>query len=538
MPTTRRVSSKISYIMRHSWTVDFRSSAVSQAAALSRAIRDGNFHTLPDLLLEGTTSSSTTTLLCPDDVSDGPPGSSPPTSPSSMGGNVWWEANSRGWTAVHVAAASSASMSVFWWRWILERAAVAAERGATDIHDGCNSRRSDISPMWVAKTDLGQTCIDLFFRTSLCPLPWQRHSLKERARRIRWAMETVCACPRRMSDLREKLDRQEERYCGCQGDQDPRCGLHDNENVGNAVGATQEDDPVSLVLEFWKKLQLLLCTASGRYENQIDETRSYKSNEKYGDFTERHPFESSMISHGRTISVLHLLSSLSWCPEIVGRLVLQLFPGHAQFISPFGGCSGDSAFQTASISSSGSLPLHLWARTQSWRHCHGGSCGSGGNAGTSSSVTADDEHDGQDDPGILRLLCRAYPAAAGIPDPNNYGRLPLHAALVLGKPWDDSARIIFEANPDAVMEHDPYTSLPCFCLPALEAVTVEEQEEMAKQQNRRLSLCWSYISARDKTTALQRASALIDCQRLTTIYQVLRQHPLAVHGLSVADDVA
>jgi hypothetical protein len=128
---------------RSSQTDDFQQSSISLAAAIHKAIRDGEYVQLPDLV----------------------------THPELL-----WEANSTGWTAVHYAA--SHFLPVEWWEWILERAVAvgdAAERFMT------------------CKNALGQSVIDVFLRSYLEPLPWQSIQVKNRSRLLREGSEKVCA---------------------------------------------------------------------------------------------------------------------------------------------------------------------------------------------------------------------------------------------------------------------------------------------------------------------------------------------------------
>jgi hypothetical protein len=281
---------------------------------------------------------------------------------------------------------------------------------------------------------------------------------------------------------------------------------------------SQEDDnPVILVLEFWKKMDLLLyCAYYGRMawslrRNLYEETCT------------------AAIDASRSLSVLpivHLLSSLEWCPNIVAQLAISLFPWQCQ----------QEETQESVI-----FPLHRWARTRTLFHPYQqintmiGMSRVGQQQESDETATASKRQSNQDESGILRILCESCPEAATKPDPSNHNRLPMHSALAIGKPWGENIQVLFTAYPDAIQKSDPRTGLPCFCLPAMGATTAtglereEEIEYTARQlDQQRLALCWSYLSKREKSRALQRAETLLDCQRLTTIYEVLRRHPSAV----------
>ena len=138
---------------------------------------------------------------------------------------------------------------------------------------------------------------------------------------------------------------------------------------------------------------------------------------------------------------------------------------------------------------------------------------------------------------MLPVLCEAYPAAASIPDSDSHGRLPLHTALALGHSWEGTAKHLFDANPSATIRADPLSGLPCFVLAgeSTAPITDQETERVAKElDERNYSLCWSYLPKREKAKALERASLVVECQRLTTMYEVLRRNPSVLEGLADA----
>jgi hypothetical protein len=140
---------------RFSQTDDFQSSSVTAAAAIHKAIRDGEFVHLPDLV--------------------------PEKHPELL-----WEANSStGWTAMHYAA--SHFLPVEWWEWILNRA-VAVE-GAADKFRTC-------------LTALGQSVTDVFLQSYFKPLPWQSIQIQNRSRGVRQGIDKVCASTALQNDVR------------------------------------------------------------------------------------------------------------------------------------------------------------------------------------------------------------------------------------------------------------------------------------------------------------------------------------------------
>ncbi|KAL3914820.1 MAG: hypothetical protein SGILL_005937, partial [Bacillariaceae sp.] len=70
--------------MIQSWTVDYRQSAVSKSSALSKAIRDGDYSALAEAL-QGEESDEA-------------------YNDNKVPPNLMLQANSRGWTPMHVAS--------------------------------------------------------------------------------------------------------------------------------------------------------------------------------------------------------------------------------------------------------------------------------------------------------------------------------------------------------------------------------------------------------------------------------------------------
>lgn len=238
-------------------TTDFRQSAVSAGSCIQRAIRDEDFDLLPDLI---------TDLI------------------------LLWQCNSRGWAAMHVA--SSSQPPVYWWKWLLQKA----------------MRATKPERLYKTKTDMGQTCIDLFVRQSLFPLAWQRHTIQEKADQLRESIQTVCDDSSTtdnqimLVELRERI-----RYSKEQKEE--------NEDFEDHI----ESSPVGIVFQFWKNLELLLCAAH------------------YG------TVDTACFLEMGEIPYLQLLASHSWCPDIAARLLVRLFPEPLPLVRH---------------------PLHVWAKTK------------------------------------------------------------------------------------------------------------------------------------------------------------------------------
>jgi hypothetical protein len=124
-------------------TDDFQSSSVVSAAAIHKAIRDGEYAQLPDLVTKA---------------------------------ELLWEANSNtGWTAMHYAA--SHFLPIEWWEWILVRAVTVD--GASEKFRTCLAA-------------LGQSVVSVFLQSYFDPLPWQSIQIQNRSRGVKQGIEKVC----------------------------------------------------------------------------------------------------------------------------------------------------------------------------------------------------------------------------------------------------------------------------------------------------------------------------------------------------------
>lgn len=115
------------------YSVSYRVSAISSVSSIHKAIRDGDFVTMKELL------EANPSLLT--------------------------EPNSIGWTSLHFCAASP-DIPVETWAWVLQR-----------VPPGLD--------ILMLRTDNGQNCVDHFFRLFLNPLEWQRHEVKEAAKDLK-----------------------------------------------------------------------------------------------------------------------------------------------------------------------------------------------------------------------------------------------------------------------------------------------------------------------------------------------------------------
>ena len=128
--------------------------------------------------------------------------------------------------------------------------------------------------------------------------------------------------------------------------------------------------------------------------------------------------------------------------------------------------------------------------------------------------------------GMIQILCDAHPFAASVPDPVSNGRLPLHVALASQHSWEESLEHVFAPHPSAAAAEDPLTGFPAFCMAcdALSPIKNHQIEQTAKDIGD-LSLCWHCLSKMERARALKEALVLLECQKLTSMCEVLRKDP-------------
>ena len=443
------------------WAVDYRSSAVSTSASLKKAIRDEHYEDLKLILEKVTNEKERTNIDCKRPAKE-------KYHHRRHDDHPLWETNSRGWTPMHVAAIASPAIPLEWWRWILQQQDDDISQSVYPL-ELFESR----SKLWTRQTEQGSTVVELFFRTALDPLPWCKRSVKEEANRLKDAIERILKeyeelNNSHLSNNRRTLQTQFRRL-----DQvDEEGKLHQlreliiatddrNEKYGSIA---DHNGDVALVFQFWNKLAALFSPPQNQHDLQY--------------------------------SIVHILARLRWCPELVGRLGLALFPLKEGEIDATPICT--------------EAPLHSCVRS------FGG--------GTSR---------GDMQRGMLQILCDADPCAASIPDPTSNGRLPLHVALSRGSQhsWEESLCHLFAAHPSSVRVQDPVTGLPAFCLAcdSLSPIYDHQIEQTAKDIGNRY-LCWYFLCREEKTKARKEAVMFLECRKLTTIYEVLRKDPSVLNG--------
>lgn len=192
-----------------------------------------------------------------------------------------FQVNSRGWNALHVAATSRPYGS--WWKWLLE---IAAREKTADF---------------AVTNDTGHTVLDLYYRSTLHPLPWQRNSMQQQADSLTTALESMLDNPSLLEQVQTQLQREFGHY--------PT--TRDNDY---SAGSVSDVDRICL---FWQTLLLLLEAAH--------------SSRSMGD-----------VATLECLPVLQLLAASHWCPYLVATSAAHLFP-HQIRQEP--------------------LPLHIWCQT-------------------------------------------------------------------------------------------------------------------------------------------------------------------------------
>jgi hypothetical protein len=517
------------------WTVDYRNSAVSNCTVFSRAVRDEDWTVVQRLLDERGRRDDNHNRSTIEDVDEEVDKIQHRQRRQRRLVELWWRPNSRGWTSMHVAAARCSCVSPTRWRWILHQAMKNAvvdneNDNDTNIYEEEKEEEDHLSssPYCQLKTEMGHSVFDIFFRTSVRPLSWQKQSIRRHADDLRSAMEELLQnddktkeeksivfyrLRQTLSRRREEMDDQSISSCLCV------------ENDTNTADAPTNDNLEVIVMFF---IQLLDMVEMARY-GSINHTRRRADN-----------------TTDLRLPLLHLLADLPWCPEIVGKMATALFPHQVR--------DADDDDESISYGCAG-LPLHRWCRApiSTKPSSPATNC-----KDTTRDICVSGVYDldgfcsvnetGEDDPGILPALCAAFPDAARVHDTinNNHTnthhrhchRFALHMALATGKSWHGHRLgLIAIAHPKALELCDPCTGLPACCLPAIHnraSFKVDSEnkeyrqvlEETAKQmEGGVLSHCWLYLSKQDRRRAMERAKDYLERDELNTIFQVLRLNP-------------
>ncbi|CAJ1968231.1 unnamed protein product [Cylindrotheca closterium] len=141
--------------------------------------------------------------------------------PIEQNPSLVWETNSRGWTCLHIACASTIPQR--WWEWLLHQACAGHDK------------------LRLAQTENGQTPIDLYFRKNLFPYVWQDRGQKESAKELLDAIATIAKSKPLLDQLR-------------------LCIIHGKINNSNNNNGDHHEI-IQRVYAFWQRLECLVTVA-------------------------------------------------------------------------------------------------------------------------------------------------------------------------------------------------------------------------------------------------------------------------------------
>ena len=531
---------------------DCHTSAVSSVSHIHKMIRDEDFDSVQDHL----------TPDFNDNHGDISGASYIPPYHCTNGSMILWECNTRQWTTMHYASSFHMSCSLKWWKWILSEATKEIRirkqllqhskhmQKPQQIHTsdtlavGTSLTDSSSMSYFRKPNDMGQTCIDLFFRHALYPLQWQKSTIHVRANQLRDALTWICygeevkmASNSNDACLHEHLHvvNYIRRFC-CAGIKEIDTEDAMLTSISHCSFTHDEKQKVSIICQFWNRFMLFLDALV-----EAGELQGIPAISSRGDV------------------ILYQLANLGWCPRLVGHLAVLLHPNSM---------SADEEHLHKQVKQTS--PLHAFLSTPSTRKAFT-------NMGDLDHHRRDNDGDSENnkersycysyesDPGILPILLRAYPESIKVRDYVTE-RFPLQIALAsldcssCSAPWDIPSTIqtLFDAYPDALYEIDPITKYPCFLLASSSSAgdrqvgreaestktttSIHSQIELLAKQllsssssttttsSGASSGAWIYLPRRLKEDVLRQAEDKFERQQLDITYQVLRQHPDAIYG--------
>lgn len=215
-----------------------------------------------------------------------------------------WQENSIGWTALHVAASHGWTEE----EWLLNKAIEETASSAVALKEATSS---EISPLISSLTHTGgQSCVALFFRRHVDPLPWHHAEVKDAAAILRDDLSLVAGTPSLVDECRTRLKIL----------LDPNTDREQQENGDDAAEFSHGEvlsvmnDLMLRVVRFWQRMELWLRAA----------------------------YLGTLSTDEQSWSLLHALAFVGGCPREVAQLAIALYPDQA--------CCADTA---------GNLPLHL-----------------------------------------------------------------------------------------------------------------------------------------------------------------------------------
>ena len=350
---------------------DCHTSAISSISHIHKMIRDEDFDSVRDCIMIDDevqdhenadpstnvgTRNTTTGSTARRSRSNSDSSSSSSTSSSSCSSMmILWESNTRGWTAMHYASSFHMCCDLSWWKWILhqsiqeilirnyyhEQHSSSSSTSATaDTSADTSSRPSSSSSLvsyyfQYVTNDMGQTCIDLFFRHALYPLSWQKPNIHERAKQLRTALHWITTGTATSSKTTNDAKRKQEaisllqqELCGSSSDDvcvssssNNRCTdnsdfVDDCDDDDDALPEGDEDDHdivdiiddegydftqdenqmIIIICQFWKRFMVLLDTLYSNHEIEMDDEQEEKS------FLQLRQKESQGQKHARLLS--------------------------------------------------------------------------------------------------------------------------------------------------------------------------------------------------------------------------------------------
>ena len=309
---------------------DCHTSAISSISHIHKMIRDEDFDSVRDCIMidvdeerhektdQDMPSTKTTTRQSSRSRSDSTCSSSSSSSSSSCSMMILWESNTRGWTAMHYASSFHMCCDLSWWKWVLHQS-IQEILIRNYYHEQHSSSTSTSSSSSVAATtsssssslvsyyfqyatnDMGQTCIDLFFRHALYPLSWQKSNIHERAKQLRAALHWITtSTDTTSSKTTTDAKRQQEAICLLRQElcgsysSDDVCGSsdsfdYDNDDVllpeedegdhdivdimdDEGYDFTQDENQMIIsICQFWKRFIVFLDTLYSNHEIELDE---------------------------------------------------------------------------------------------------------------------------------------------------------------------------------------------------------------------------------------------------------------------------
>lgn len=330
-----------------------------------------------------------------------------------------------------------------------------------------SSEDSDENRFMTCRNALGQTVTDIFWKSYFDPLPWQSIQLKTRSTYLQMSIKTVLSNTVLQESARAWIARGRQRTGAGTTLDYTSLRLH-------TLPLHQQSAATAAVLRcvhFWTALDLLQRAA---IHQSLGTTRQGQG-ENYTNIT-------TTTSTTTATDVLRFCCRAGTCPRAVVDLILCL--------------QSDAASRPCPVT--GSLPLHLWANSHN--------------------------NDHRQPNGLLEPLLRAHRVAATAPDAVS-ARLPLHAALASGKSWT-AVQPLWELAPDILHLPDAITRLPAMALAAAAAQdSVEIRARQIAAGDKGLVSLWNLVPVATQQEARQKAVVELECEQLTTVYQVLQAFP-------------